>query len=67
MFLCPPSKVREDISVSVRIQFVSTIFLESMGEFYQTCIDTSLGQAKELIKFLVTLTPFSRPQDALDC
>ena len=26
-------------------------FLNQWVEFYQTCIDTSLGQAKELIKF----------------
>ena len=27
-------------------------FLSQWVEFYQTCMDTSLGQAKELIKFL---------------
>ena len=26
-------------------------FLNQWEEFYQTCMDTSLGQAKELIKF----------------
>ena len=26
-------------------------FLNQWMEFYQTCMDTSLGQAKELIKF----------------
>ena len=38
-----------------REKFVSIILLESVGggggEYYQTCMDTILGQAKELIKF----------------
>ena len=26
-------------------------FMNQWGKFYQTCMDTSMGQAKELIKF----------------
>ena len=37
-------------------------FLNQWGEFYRNCMDTSLGQAKELIKFC----DFD-PMEVLDC
>ena len=65
VLLCPPTKGEAGhISFSAdpghrrrrrrwRDSLNSTISLESMGgvEFQQTCMDTSLEQAKELIKF----------------
>ena len=55
----PPPKVRGDILVSVRNPGVGVgvtslcppYFLNQWVEFYHTCMDTLLGQAKELIKF----------------
>ena len=34
-----------------RDRLYPSYFLNQWEEFYQTCMDTSLGQAKELIKF----------------
>ena len=40
--------------------------LNQWMDFLQTYIDIPLGQAKELIKFLVTLTSFSRSEEDLN-
>ena len=54
----PPRELREDILVSVWILSASAshflylrYHLNQCGEFHQTCIYISLGQAKELIRF----------------
>ena len=54
----PPPKVRGNISFSAdpghrhwRDSLYPPYFLNQWVEFYQTCMATSLGQAKELIKF----------------
>ena len=55
--LCPPPKVRGDILVSVWVSGVGgdslypPYFLNQWVEFYQTSMDTSFAQTKELIKF----------------
>ena len=54
-----PTKGEGDILVSVRIPGVGVgvtvryppYLLNQWVEFYKTCMDTSLGLAKELIKF----------------
>ena len=54
-----PTKSEGDILVSVRIPGIGVgmtvlyppCFLKQWVEFYQTCMDTLLGQAKELFKF----------------
>ena len=58
-YYVPPPKVRGDILVSVQIpgvgvgmtSFYPPYFLNQWVEFYKTCMDTTLGQAKELNKF----------------
>ena len=39
------------MSLKIRRSMTYTFCLNQWVEFYQTCMDTSLGQAKELIKF----------------
>ena len=62
-FLCPPTKGEGGWGGHIGFSadpgrqrrhdsLYPPYFVNQWGEFYQTCMDTSLGQAKELIKFL---------------
>ena len=58
-FSVDPDDVRIDNKVGITV-LVFTYLLNQREDYYQTCMDRSLGQLKGLFKFLVTFTSCSR-------
>ena len=63
-FSVDPDDVRIDNKVGITI-LVCTHLLNQRVDYYQTCLDRSLGQLKGLFKFSVTFTSCRRTCTAI--